>query len=44
MRKLLLRYLACLLIVNQKQKRVDDSERCFELTKLNKNEFFLGII
>ena len=39
MRKLLLKWVPRLLTPDQKQQRVDDSERCLELFKQNKKDF-----
>ena len=39
MRNLCSKWVPCLLPIDQKQQRVDDSERCFQLFQRNKKEF-----
>ena len=44
MRKLCSKWLLRLLIVDQKQQGVDDSERCLELFQRNKKDFFMRYV
>ena len=44
MHKLLLKWVARLLTLDQKQQRVDDSERCLELFMRNKKDFLLWYV
>ena len=39
MRKLFSKWVSCLLTLDQKQQRVEDSERCFELFKRGEKDF-----
>src|SRR5438034_6852539 len=44
MRKLLSKWVPRLLTVDQKQQRVDDSERCLKLFQRNKKSFFMRYV
>ena len=44
MRKLFLKWLPRLLTPDQKQQRVEDSERCLELFRHNKRDFFMRYV
>ena len=43
MRKLCSKWVPCLLTVDQKQRRIDDSERCLQLFQRNKKEFCVNM-